>query len=614
MNKLFSTLLLLLIVGAATANSSNQFVPTQADLLDYRDFFEDDIYSIPSKKMTAKRIKKITDPALQTLFQSMLDGTYQKEYRVQTYQKYLHPNVLAKQLKTSAYSQFENPTGIYFTEGEPVTLIVGTVKEVQLRITNFGKGGGDSTYELSAGMNTITPTNSGNGYIQFFTNSDTDLDDQVAIHIIGGRVNGYFNRQKHTNADWKLLLENASSEILDIVGERVHLAYDVESLKQYCPDSGMELISLYDEIISLQHDIMGLNKYNRVPKNHMLGRVIWKGFMHADHLGAAFHVDVMKTLADPKKAKTNMWGIAHEFGHVNQVRPWMKWVGTTEVTNNIYSVWTQYLFDTKNPKLEREVLRDYDGRIAGGRITSYMESSFIHKQPWLTQAGPDRWDRERPRDWGGDHFVKLVPFWQLQLYYAVAGEGNTWHQPDFYADIYIKAIDNEAQPKQDAEAQIAFMKNACDAAQTDLTDFFEISGMLRPIDLWVDDYTCAQMTITEQDITAVKQYAAKYKKPETPVLHYITANTVDYYKNKSALEGVTSAGFIFKDDEMIVNHHIWKNVVAFETYIKDELVKISFGGAGSTANDFTRVRMPEGTTTVEAVGWDGERKVVFRAR
>lgn len=33
-----------------------------------------------------------------------------------------------------------------------------------------------------------------------------------------------------------------------------------------------------------------------------------------------------------------------------------------------------------------------------------------------------------------DHFVKLAPLWQLELYFKVAGKGN----PDFYPDIFYK--------------------------------------------------------------------------------------------------------------------------------------------------------------------------------
>ncbi len=595
----------------ATAQNSATLSTLKNEFTASKALFGNELYTRPASKTSKKKVAQVQNPLIRETLSQMLEGTYDYTYRVQKYRSYLHPEVLARKLKTSGYSQFENPTGIFFTSQEPIALLVGdNAKGIGVRVTNFGQEGGDSSYPLNPGLNVIIPSNSGNGYIQYFTDNEAEKGE-AEIHIMGGTVNGYFDATRHTNSDWVKLLENAG-EILDMVGERVQLAYSVESLKKYCPNDGVQLLCLYDSIISIQHGIMGLNKYNRVPDNHMFGRVIWKGFMHADGRGAAFHDSTMSNLADPTKMNIRNWGIAHEFGHVNQVRPWMKWVGTTEVTNNIFSVWTQYLFDPQNPKLEREVLKDYDGRIAGGRITSYMESAFIHKQEWLTQAGPDRWERQRPRDWGGDHFVKLVPFWQLQLYYAVAGEGNSWYHPDFYADIYIKAIDREGKPSKNGEAQLAFIKQACDVTQTDLTGFFEYSGMLLPIDKWVDDYTCAQMTITEKEIADMKEYASRYKKPATPVLHYITANSIDCYKKQLPLKGESNQGVVLKDASLTVDHNLWKNAVAYETYEGDALIKIAFAGAGSNDNKTTLVRYPENATHVMAVGWNGERKMVFR--
>ncbi len=610
--RLFITICHVLLVLTAGVNAQSAGNATRLELEKNRQLFSGNLYGAPVKKLNIKKVNKVQDSLVRETLTQMLKGEYPYEYRIQEYKNYLSPRLLADKLKTSPYSQFENPTGIFFSKGKDIVFIVDNYQgdDIQLRIANFGKEGGSSVYNLVSGINVITPTNSGNGYIQYFTSSDVKKE-KVKIHIIGGRVNGYFDISRHNNEDWKKLLSSAPGEILDIMGSRVQLAYSVESLKKYCPDNGVRLISLYDSIVSIQHSIMGLNKYKCVPENHMFGRVIWQGFMHADGMGAAFHDNTMVQLADPEKIGTNLWGIAHEFGHVNQVRPWMKWVGTTEVTNNIYSVWSQYVFHPTAPKLEREVLKDYDGRVAGGRITAYMESAFINKQEWLTQAGPDRWDRSRPRDWGGDHFVKLVPLWQLQLYYALAGEGNSWYHPDFYADIFIKAIQKDGKPANDAEAQLHFIRTACDVTQTDLTDFFTYSGMLLPIDKWVDDYTCAQMTITESDIAAVKQYASKYKKQETPAMHYITANSIDYYKNKLPVAGKFNEGIELKDKYLIVDHHIWKNVVAFETYENNQLVKIAFAGAGSNDNQSTLVRYPDNATRVEAVAWDGKRSLVY---
>ena len=52
------------------------------------------------------------------------------------------------------------------------------------------------------------------------------------------------------------------------------------------------------------------------------------------------------------------------------------------------------------------------------------------------QGGPDSPYGESERGWGADHFVKLAMLWQLHLYYVVAGEGNSWHRPDLWADIF----------------------------------------------------------------------------------------------------------------------------------------------------------------------------------
>lgn len=577
----------------------------------YPKVFENTNLTTLKKNVSKREINKIQEAGLKALAVGLLNNTYAIKERFREYKSYLRPQILAKRLKTSPYSQYENPTGIYFEKGDIAQIWANDLngKEMSLRVTNWDdEHFVQKDYPLKNGYNEFTIENKGNSYIHYYVDNPSDSDPKVGIHIVSGQINGIFDIAEHNNQDWENILKNSYGPVIDIVGRQVQLAYPVQALKENVPQQGVELIQLYDSIIGIQHQIMGLTLTDRVPKNRMFGRVIWKGFMHADGIGAAFHNNTMGTVANISQLRKNSWGVAHEFGHVNQVRPNMKWVGTTEVTNNIYSVWTQYIYNTHSPKLEREKLKDYDEPKVGGRITSYMESAFIHRQPWLTQAGPDRWDRERPRDWGGDHFVKLVPLWQLQLYFAVAGEGNVWSNPNFYGEIFSRAIDAPQSPEQqDSYYQLEFIKNACDAAKLDLTDFFEQSGMLIPIDLWVDDYTCAQMTITEDDIQKVKKYASKHPKPSSPVLHYITANSVDIFKNRQPVEGIKNQGFEREEGKIIIQNNKWPNAVAFETYIGNELAKIAFRGAGSDTAEKTTVHLPEGTTTIKAVGWDGKR-------
>lgn len=574
--------------------------------------FENEQLTSLSKRAKATSVAKMESPYLKAVATQLLEGNYPVAERIRSYECYLSPFKLAEQQKTSPYSQYENPTGIYFEDNDEALLWVGSTNgaEIELVVQDWGpneKRSKEQAFSLKEGYNLIPIATKGNSYIRYFS-EEKPTNANINIHILSGKVNGVFDLSKDNNTRWNALLNGAVSPVMDVMGKQTQLIYSVKSLKREAYGRGVELVSLYDSLITIQHQIMGLVKNNRVPKNHMLGRVIWQGFMHADGLGAAFHDNTMTDLANPDKLRKSSWGVAHEFGHVNQVRPNMKWVGTTEVTNNIYSIWSQYLYNKTMPKLERENLKDYDGNKIGGRITAYMESAFVLRQPWLTQAGNDRWDRQRPRDWGGDHFVKLVPFWQLQLYFAVAGEGNEWGNKDFYGDIFIQSIDDKVTSDQpDSYYQLAFIRRACDAAKLDLTDFFEQSGMLIPIDLWVDDYTCAQMTITDEMIKEVKAYASKYKKAPTPVLHYITANSVESYKDKLPVTGERGKGFTKKEQKIVVDNNDWKHAVAFETYADNKLIKVAFVGAGSMDASQTIVHTPEGTTSVKAVGSDGAR-------
>ncbi|MGL4854104.1 MAG: M60 family metallopeptidase, partial [Lentisphaeria bacterium] len=448
-------------------------------------------------------------------------------------------------------------------------------------------------------------------------------DKPIQMHIAGGKVNGYLDlsNKRHDNVYWSKLLRESVSPIMDMKGTRVQLAYATETLKRLCPERGPELLQVYDDIIRHQHEIMGLDKYKMVPKNRMFGRVMWKGFMHADGMGAAFNDNTMDSLANPDKVKGSSWGIAHEFGHVNQVRPNMKWVGTGEVTNNIFSAWTQYQLTPNNLRLEGERCGGYDGGVIGGRYNSFLVSGVVKGQEWLTQAGPDRWERFNGKDWGGDHFVKLVPLWQLQLYFVVAGKGelgkgkgraNSWYCPDFYADIYHRAITRENTGQEsDSFYQLEFMRNACDVTKSNLSSFFESVGMLKVVDKYVDDYRCAQLTITENDVMEFKRYARKYKQPASKVLHYLSANSVETYRLRLPLQGSKGKGVELRGKNLIVSGDFWKNVVAFETYAGKELTRAVIVGTNFADLSKTQVPYPEGSTSVVAVGWDGKRLLVY---
>ena len=208
------------------------------------------------------------------------------------------------------------------------------------------------------------------------------------------------------------------------------------------------------------------------------------------------------------------WCIAHELGHVNQIRPGLKWVSTTEVTNNIYSVWCRFLLEPDYLNLEQERVNDGDdNHVLGGRFDSYLNYGIVKGEQWLCQRGQDRMkDYEN----GGDHFVKLCPLWQLQLYYAVAGHGNAWNCPDWFADVAQIVRNTDESKLPHGELQLNFMKNVADVVKEDLSDFFVKVGMLKPIDKDMDDYSRAQLTITQIEKVYVKIPQTGQPRPLLP--------------------------------------------------------------------------------------------------
>lgn len=141
--------------------------------------------------------------------------------------------------------------------------------------------------------------------------------------------------------------------------------------------------------------------------------------------------------------------------------------------------------------------------------------------------------------YGGDHFVKLCPLWQLLLYYReiVGGEKRDW-----YGDVAEIVRNTDESQLTNGQLQLNFMRNTMDVVKEDLTDFFIKAGMLKPIDKELDDYARGQMTITQTDCDELVKYASKYPKPATPVLYYLSANSEKSFKDKLAVEGTYNEG------------------------------------------------------------------------
>lgn len=526
----------------------------------------------------------------------------EKSYRNRVFRPYYSQEDVRNRLRVNNYSLFENPTGILFKHGESINISVGGFQDgsLELIIHSFEQHTEHSAYPLKNGNNTISAKNAGLGYINYRHPKPASAP-AITVRIEGGQINGLFTHHDDA-ATWKKLLSGARCSSIDMIGERVQLVFHVNQLRQNCPDRGPELLAMYDYIIRLQQEMMGWTKYKCHPGNHIFGLSSWSGYMFASGMGAGFHFDTLNTLGNPDKLKQTAWGVAHEFGHVNQVRPGMKWAGLGEVSNNLYSSWANYKLNPASMRLEHEHCPNFEGKgMRGGRFDCYINNAIVNQQLWQYHAGPDSGWNKVPDDHVGDHFVTLCPLWQLQLYFAVARG-----MDDFYPDIFHMARKDKPDSKN-GELRVRFITRACQVSRLNLSEFFVKTGMLAQMSRYLDDYGYFFMSISKDMCQKALMKAATYPEPDSSVIYYITANNVHLYKNKQPVK--VRRGYKAKPENGLVTIRPsdCRNAVAYEAWNKKKLVRIALLGLNHDDNLTTDLPCPEGTDAIYAVQWDGKR-------
>ncbi len=524
-------------------------------------------------------------------------GNLEKNYRKREFRAYRPLADMWKTLYVGQYSSYENPTGLYFKAGERLVVTVEDAPEGKLKfiIKDYSKGGKESHYPLKVGENEIMAKNPGLGYVDYRSSRGGEAAP-LTVSFKGGVINGVFSR--HDNArTWKRLITRAKAPVFDMVGERCQVVFTVDSLREGEPGKGVELLKIYDEVVECQQKLMGWDQQGIHPGNHIMCRVVWNSYMYADGKGSAFNVNTLSTLTDPVRMREGCWGVAHELGHNNQIRPGFCWVGTTEVTNNLFSAWCSYKMGCTWLRLEHEEEPTADGqRMRGGRLDTYVNLGVL---------GNRVWQLHKP----GDHFVSLCPLWQLLLYCQVArGE------EDFFPDVFRLIRENNGKRMSHGQARVNFLRYVAQVARLDLSEFLQKTGMLVPMDCQMEDYVPARLTITQEMVDDTLRRLSRYSKPDTSVIHYMNANNVEIYRKRARVE--PSRGFRPKlpgagqKENIVIPANKWKNAVAFEVYAGDKLLRVSLRGLGQEDNASTTVICPPGTTEIKAVQWDGTRFTV----
>jgi hypothetical protein len=483
-------------------------------------------------EVTSATIENIRSAFYKDIATRLLNNTYPKEFRIQSYRAWGNSDVEASVHKNSwPYSQLDNPTGIYTdlnadlvvlvddTYGRNISLAIQDIQDISAAHVLPNQR---VSFSLKKGENKIKATRKGLIYIMY--NVQENLDDghvpEVKIHITGGKVNGYFDSQKHEASDWNRLLNAAVHTDFEVLGKYAHLTFPTEKFRTNTGNDGKALIDAWDRIVFLEHELMGIHKHNRKFHNRVYCNGDWRpgtSWMYAFSYHTGYHLDAVAPLLKPSTLTTSsIWGPAHEIGHLNQLSPWLKWVGMTEVTNNILSLYVQTEFGNVSRLQTENVYSNGWSRVV---IPNEMSPSPVvaHNGTALDGTNITVWQQ-------------LVPFWQLYLYFQKAGR-----RPDFYQDLYENYRTSQTSPPGSTEGryQLEFVRRVCNVSQINMLEFFEKWGFLTPIDRAISDYGNQQFTITQAQITALKAEinAKPYAsiKPAKDVTR-ITDNNVNEYR------------------------------------------------------------------------------------
>jgi len=536
----------------------------------YAEYFSDLSFSELKSTVTRNQLKNISNDFIRNMAYAIYDGVYERE-RIGDYTTYAEPSIIASHNKTNRMGSYDNMTGIYVRAGEDLVVFVNeTQTDLVLRIVDHTEGYGGQDFFLNPGPNRISSPVNGLVYLIY----NAEFEHEIKVNIASGLINGYFDLSKHTNEDWQKMIAKAPYGFFDLKGERVHITFTTPELRQHTINA-VRLVEVYDSIVLMQHQLMGLYKYDRVPAGRLYYRTnISPGvYMHATGNATEYAPSTLQYIANHSHIRgAHIWGPAHETGHINQTRPGLMWIGMTEVTVNIYSQHVQTSFGNPS-RLQTENISGFGNRYEKA-FTEIIAPGLAHG------AHPDV-------------FCKLVPFWQLQLYYAKAR-----NKPDFYKDLH-EQIRLNPDPPNDGLCQIEFVKTVCDVAEEDLTGFFEAWGFLRPIDQDINDYGTRRLTVTQQQIDEAKAYIAQkgYQVPNGAVQYITDGNLGAFQANNPVIAGTAN-----RTGHMLTLNG-WHNVAVFEVYHNNQIIHIS------PRSSFSVPSLPQNITVI-AVGVNGSRHTV----
>ena len=441
-----------------------------------------------------------------------------KRFRVQTIEPHSVAEEISKVVKVGAYSNMNNPTGIYAGDMNMLYIMVkGNINQgsaLYLAGLNHDSKdylttiAGSNPVQLSTGLNVVPFYGDRTMlYLIYAVNSQSSSYPlanypDIEVHIEGGNINGMYDRSMNDAAIYSELSNNASKlgmEYYDVLGGKFVYRTSWETVFRNNSASSIDrALDMWDLVGATQHMVMGVSSAAEMAADPLGLHTYTSDFSRSFNnrqlvhslptIGAYTQMPFRIQFAhgegmlrgDDMERSSYIWVCAHEFGHSNQNA--INMVGTTEVSNNLFSnvaIFYQDYFHTRG------------GTIADN-CAAHRNGSAWHFR---------------------DSDSRMRMFYQLWLYYHAAGRNR-----DFYPKLF-EYLRNDPMAIRESNVgdvytsgeSLKFYKYACRAAGEDLTPFFEAWGFFVPFaKTAITDYYNYNVVSLQNDINAAKNEVAGY--------------------------------------------------------------------------------------------------------
>lgn len=559
------------------------------------------------KDITCSELKEaVTDAQINTLpgyfahiAVQLKNNTYdewEKKFRIHEYEPYSNVEEWAEKLMTKRYGNLDNPTGIYANANDSIIVLVGDThgQKVTLQSITGIEPSGD-TYFLNEGVNKIGIRNTGMLFIMYTANLADSNAKPIRIHIPlnSGTVNGFFDlKVDKTDEKYASLLSRASYKYFCVRGEKIIFYFHLSKMREFVPTKILSAINLWDNIIGWQQELMGIDDVRPSQvNNHIFAISPEDSYMWASDYRIGFVYTYLNNILlydNVMAAKDNAWGPAHEIGHIHQIA--INWPSSTESSNNLFSNYTLY-------KLGKYCSR-------GSELSALATARCVNGDAWynMGQATHQNEDTE----------LHMRMNWQLWNYYHRCG-----YKPDFWQKLFKLLRENRITESNPGAGQLIFAKMACQAANENLTDFFERWGFFEPVNnATIEQYGNWKYNVTSAMISEAKAYMAKFpaakhafyyledrKNGDVGIENYKVGDVGHYSQFKSNQKITKTPTYIRSGQNISINNG--EEAVAFEVTKGDRVLFFS---------NFLTFDIPSSITlegaSIYAIQADGERKLV----